>query len=165
MTITDWSENLGQNGALAQRLPQFRARAQQQAMAAQVAQTLQQGGVALIEAGTGTGKTFAYLLPAMLSGRKVLVSTGSKALQDQILEKDIPLLTDVVGKPMRVSRLKGRSNYLCLHRLQRFSSEGVAPLLAAPLAKIVDWAGRTREGDIAEVSGVPEDSAVWPLVT
>jgi len=165
VTITDWSENLGQNGALAQRLPQFRARAQQQAMAAQVAQTLQQGGVALIEAGTGTGKTFAYLLPAMLSGRKVLVSTGSKALQDQILEKDIPLLTDVVGKPMRVSRLKGRSNYLCLHRLQRFSSEGVAPLLAAPLAKIVDWAGRTREGDIAEVSGVPEDSAVWPLVT
>lgn len=77
--MTDWSENLGQNGALAQRLPQFRARAQQQAMAAQVAQTLQKGGVALIEAGTGTGKTFAYLLPAMLSGRKVLVSTGSKA--------------------------------------------------------------------------------------
>ncbi|WP_414039891.1 ATP-dependent DNA helicase [Acidithiobacillus sp. M4-SHS-6] len=165
MTIRDWSEKLGQNGALAQRLPQFRARAQQQAMAAQVAQTLQQGGVALLEAGTGTGKTFAYLLPAMLCGRKVLVSTGSKALQDQILEKDIPVLLKVVGKPLRISRLKGRSNYLCLHRLQRFSSDGVAPLLAAPLARMVDWAGRTREGDIAEVGGIPEDSGVWPLVT
>jgi len=163
--IADWSERLGQNGLLAQMLPQFRAREQQQAMASQVAETLREGGVALIEAGTGTGKTFAYLLPAMVSGRKVLVSTGSKALQDQILEKDIPLLLRVVGKTLRVSRLKGRANYLCRYRLQRFSAEGVAPALAAPLAKIADWAGRTREGDIGELSSVPEDSPVWPLVT
>ncbi len=165
MEIVDWSESLGQNGPLAQLLPNFRAREQQQAMAAHVAATLREGGVALIEAGTGTGKTFAYLLPALLSGRKVLISTGSKALQDQILEKDIPLLLRVVGKPLQVSRLKGRANYLCLQRLQRFSNEGVAPLLAAPLGRVVDWAGRTRAGDIAEVSAVPEDSPVWPLVT
>ncbi|MGR2928747.1 ATP-dependent DNA helicase [Acidithiobacillus ferriphilus] len=161
----DWSVLLGQGGALAQVLPQFRAREQQQAMAAQVAHTLRDGGVALIEAGTGTGKTFAYLLPAMLSGRKVLVSTGSKALQDQILEKDFPLLLRTTGKPLRVSRLKGRANYLCRHRLQRFSAEGVAPALAAPLARVADWAGQTREGDVGELTSVPEDSPVWPLVT
>ncbi|MHB8365716.1 MAG: ATP-dependent DNA helicase, partial [Acidithiobacillus sp.] len=161
----DWSVLLGQAGALAQVLPQFRAREQQQAMAAQVAHTLRDGGVALIEAGTGTGKTFAYLLPAMLSGRKVLVSTGSKALQDQILEKDIPLLLRAIGKPLRVSRLKGRANYLCRHRLQRFSAEGVAPALAAPLARVADWAGQTREGDVGELTSVPEDSPVWPLAT
>ncbi|MBU2858771.1 ATP-dependent DNA helicase [Acidithiobacillus ferrooxidans] len=161
----DWSVLLGEAGALARALPQFRAREQQQAMAAQVAHTLRDGGVALIEAGTGTGKTFAYLLPAMLSGRKVLVSTGSKALQDQILEKDIPLLLRAMGKPLRVSRLKGRANYLCRHRLQRFSAEGVAPALVAPLARVADWAGRTREGDVSELTSVPEDSPIWPLVT
>ena len=163
--VEDWSVLLGEAGTLAQVLPQFRARAQQQDMAAQVARTLRAGGVALIEAGTGTGKTFAYLLPAMLSGRKVLISTGSKALQDQILEKDIPLLLRAIGTPLRISRLKGRANYLCRHRLHRFSTEGVAPTLAVPLARIADWAGRTREGDVGELTTVPEDSPVWPLVT
>ncbi|WP_461274252.1 ATP-dependent DNA helicase [Acidithiobacillus sp.] len=162
----DWGALLGAEGPLASCLPHFRPRAQQVAMAEAVARVLVEGGTALIEAGTGTGKTFAYLLPAFLSGRKVLISTGSKALQDQILEKDVPLLLQTLGRPLHITRLKGRSNYLCRHRLQRFATEGVVvPELARQLEVVACWAGQTREGDIGELAALAEDAQVWPLVT
>lgn len=161
----DWSALLGAEGALAGSLPHFRPRAQQVAMAEAVARVLAEGGTALIEAGTGTGKTFAYLLPAFLSGRKVLISTGSKALQDQILEKDVPLLQQALGRPLPITRLKGRSNYLCRYRLRRFAAEGVAADLARQLEVVAFWAGQTRDGDIGELAALAEDAQVWPLVT
>ncbi|MEY2343124.1 ATP-dependent DNA helicase [Acidithiobacillus sp. IBUN Pt1247-S3] len=161
----EWQEILGATSPLAALLPGFRVRAQQQEMAARVAIVLADGGVALIEAGTGTGKSFAYLLPALLSGRQVIVSTGSRALQDQLIDKDLPLLHRAWPNSARVMRLKGRSNYLCPYRLQESLRDGVAGPIQRDLLRVADWAATTREGDIAELRGVAEDSAVWPLVT
>jgi ATP-dependent DNA helicase DinG len=161
----EWHAALGADSPLRRILPHFHVRRQQQEMAAQVAGWLAEGGVGLVEAGTGTGKSFAYLLPALLCERKVLISTASRALQDQILDKDIPVLAQAWSSPRRVVRLKGRSNYLCPFRLQRALAEGVAPRLARDLLVVADWAGRTGEGDIAELSALPESSPVWPLVT
>ncbi len=160
-----WADLLGASSPLAALLPEFRARSQQQEMAARVAKTLADGGVALIEAGTGTGKSFAYLLPALRSGKQVIVSTGSRALQDQLIEKDIPLLRRAWPQSLRIMRLKGRSNYLCPYRLQENLRAGVAGPAQRDLLRVADWAGATREGDIAELRGVAEDSPVWPLVT
>ena len=160
-----WEYRLGASGPLARLFPGFRPRPQQQAMAARVASLLEQGGVGLLEAGTGTGKSFAYLLPALHSGRKVLVSTGSRALQDQILEKDLPVLLETMPQKVRAVRLKGRGNYLCHYRLGRVLGEGVPLGIAGDLRMVADWAGRSREGDIAELAGIGEDSAVWPMVT
>ncbi len=160
-----WEYRLGASGPLAQLFPGFRPRSQQQAMAARVAVILEHGGVGLLEAGTGTGKSFAYLLPALHSGRKVLVSTGSRALQDQILEKDLPVLLKAVPQKVRAVRLKGRGNYLCHYRFGRALREGVPHGIASDLQKVAHWAGWSREGDIAELVGIGEDSAVWPMVT
>ncbi|MCE5359732.1 MAG: ATP-dependent DNA helicase [Acidithiobacillus sp.] len=165
IAVHDWNALLGRDSPLAALLPGFRVRPQQQQMAAEVAAALSAGGVGLIEAGTGTGKSFAYLLPALLSGKQVIVSTGSRTLQDQILEKDLPLLGRAWPQSLRVLRLKGRSNYLCPQRLQEALQGGVAVTLHRDLLRVADWAGSTREGDIAELRGVAEDSAVWPLVT
>lgn len=153
-------------GLLARRLPGFGYRPQQQAMAVAVAETLDGGGSLVCEAGTGVGKTFAYLVPALLSGRKVLISTGTRNLQDQLFQRDLPLMREVLGAPARISLLKGRANYLCQHRLASALGEGAwreAPL-RSQLAQVRDWAVVTRSGDIAEVP-IPEDAAVWPLVT
>ena len=160
-----WADLLGASSPLAALLPEFRARSQQQEMAARVAKTLADGGVALIEAGTGTGKSFAYLLPALRSGKQVIVSTGSRALQDQLIEKDIPLLRRAWPQSLRIMRLKGRSNYLCPYRLQESLRAGVVGQLQRDLLRVADWAAATREGDITELRGVAEDSPVWPLVT
>ncbi|WP_308387864.1 ATP-dependent DNA helicase [Acidithiobacillus sp. AMEEHan] len=164
-SLSDWQEILGATSPLAALLPGFRVRGQQQEMAARVAALLMDGGVALIEAGTGTGKSFAYLLPALLSGRQVIVSTGSRALQDQLIEKDLPLLRQAWPQSLRIQRLKGRSNYLCPYRLQEALRGGVAVALQRDLLRVADWAASSREGDIAELRSVAEDSAVWPLVT
>src|SRR5690606_6312779 len=114
------------SGPLATRLPGFEVRAAQREMARVVAGTLQDGGIALVEAGTGTGKTLAYLVPAILSGLRVLVSTGTKNLQEQIAEKDLPLLAQIVDRPFTATVMKGRANYLCLHRFRRLQ-EGALP--------------------------------------
>ena len=106
-------------------LPGFEPRPAQRAMAATVAAALQHDGVALVEAGTGTGKTIAYLIPAILSGKRVLVSTGTKNLQEQIVDKDLPVLTRVLDRPFTATVMKGRSNYLCLHRYQAMRSGGL----------------------------------------
>lgn len=131
-------------------------------MAAQIERTLTDGGVFIAESGTGTGKTFAYLVPALLSGKKVLVSTGTRHLQDQIFHRDLPLVREALARPVSIALLKGRSNYLCLHRLERAEEQGQPSL---DLTRLRDWASVTRDGDIAEVDGIAEDSTVWPLIT
>jgi ATP-dependent DNA helicase DinG len=161
------SDILGPNGQLAKHLPGFAARPQQQEMADAVAQALADNSILIAEAGTGTGKTFAYLIPAMLSGQKVIISTGTKNLQDQLFHKDIPLMRDALGVPVDVALLKGRANYLCLHRLQLAREEGrfLTRSQMAELQEIGKWSGRTASGDIAELSSMSEDSPLWPQVT
>jgi ATP-dependent DNA helicase DinG len=127
--------------------------------------TLRQPLVA--EAGTGTGKTFAYLVPALLYGGKVIVSTGTKTLQDQLFERDLPLIRDALAAPITVALLKGRANYVCHHHLERTAREGRLPTRADAryLPKIVAFARATERGDRAELADVPENAAIWPLVT
>ena len=112
------AEVFGSAGALASALPSFESRPAQREMAEAVAGTLDSGGVLLVEAGTGTGKTLAYLVPAILSGERVLISTGTKTLQEQIYFKDLPVLRQTLGVPFTAAYMKGRGNYLCLHRFE-----------------------------------------------
>lgn len=158
---------LGPDGLLAKRLPGFAARPQQQEMAEAIAAALRDNAILIAEAGTGTGKTFAYLIPAMLSGLKVIISTGTKNLQDQLFHKDIPLVRDILGVPVDVALLKGRANYLCHHRLQLALEEGrfLTRSQVAELQEINIWSGRSASGDIAELSSLSEDSPLWPQVT
>ena len=158
---------LGPEGRLSQISPHFRFREAQLAMAQAVARSILQRSFLLAEAGTGTGKTYAYLLPALLAGGKVIVSTGSKTLQDQLYLRDIPQLTQQLGLPARVALLKGRNNYLCLHRLETAATQARLPsrALSQDLARIVRQASGTERGDRAEIQEVPEDSAIWPWVT
>ena len=161
------AETLSHHGALAQAVTGFLPRECQTDMARAVTQTLEQGGQLVVEAGTGVGKTYAYLVPVLLSGQRALVSTATKALQDQLFSRDIPRLVEVLGLPIRVALLKGRSNYLCLHRMQqaRHSAESAQPGAQKALAKIETWSQSTRTGDMAELTGLDERSSLWPLVT
>jgi len=160
-------EALSEGGALAARLDGFTARPAQQRLTAAVAEAIEHRDVLLAEAGTGTGKTYAYLVPALLSGLKTIVSTGTRALQDQLYHRDLPRVRDALGKGVRSALLKGRANYLCRYRLEqargdaRFSS----PEQASQFQRIVAWAGRTRAGDMAELESLPDDSPLLPLVT
>jgi ATP-dependent DNA helicase DinG len=161
------AETLSITGVLAQSVPGFQPRQGQTDMALAVSRTVQEGGQLVVEAGTGTGKTYAYLVPVLLSGQRALVSTATKALQDQLFSRDIPRLVQVLGLPIRVALLKGRSNYLCLHRMEqaRHSPESAQPGAQKALAKIETWAQSTRTGDMAELTGLDERSSLWPLVT
>ncbi|MCE2783169.1 ATP-dependent DNA helicase, partial [Limnohabitans sp.] len=161
------ADTLSSQGVLAQAVPGFQPRQGQTDMALAVSRTVQDGGQLVVEAGTGTGKTYAYLVPVLLSGQRALVSTATKALQDQLFSRDIPRLVEVLGLPIRVALLKGRSNYLCLHRMEqaRHSPESVQPGAQKALAKIETWAQSTRTGDMAELAGLDERSPLWPLVT
>ncbi len=148
---------------LARHLPGFRMRAGQALMAEAIAETIDRRERLIVEAGTGTGKTFAYLLPALLSGARTIISTGTRALQDQLYHRDLPLIGKAVGRPVSTALLKGRANYLCLHRLEQARAD--APGLGRDLREVERWRHRTESGDRAELVEVPEDSAVWPLVT
>jgi ATP-dependent DNA helicase DinG len=132
-------------------------------MALAVAEAIENGRILLAEAGTGTGKTLAYLVPAILSGRRVLVSTGTKTLQEQIFSKDLPVLQASLGIPFRATYMKGRGNYLCLHRFDLFRDNPMSMAFADPdaVAVIADWAANTETGDRAELEDLPEDLAVW----
>jgi len=151
------------DGALARAMPDFEPRPGQVEMAAAVARVFERGGVLLAEAGTGTGKTLAYLVPAILSGERVLVSTGTKNLQEQIFFKDIPALRDALGRPFTATYMKGRANYLCLHKLETLTDEaGFAPASHDVFLPIVrEWAQRTKTGDRAELQDLPEDLGFW----
>ncbi|MEW6354150.1 MAG: ATP-dependent DNA helicase [Pseudomonadota bacterium] len=161
------SELLGPEGPLASRIAGFAPRAAQRQMAEAVAQALADGDILITEAGTGTGKTYAYLVPALLAGKKVIISTGTKTLQDQLFHRDLPVVRDALGAPVTVALLKGRANYLCLHRLALSESEGRFHTRAETqqLVEIRAWAERTVSGDIAELTGIPEDAPIWPHVT
>ena len=134
-------------------------------MAEAVADALSEHGQLVVEAGTGTGKTFAYLLPALLSGRKTIISTGTKALQDQLYHRDLPLISKAVGRPVTTALLKGRANYLCLQRLDSVAGQSAAESHVADLKAVREWRHRTTTGDRAELTDVAEDSTIWPLVT
>jgi len=161
------SEILGPDGLLSQSLEGFTCRPQQQEMAEQVSRIIEQGGMLITEAGTGTGKTFAYLVPALLSGRKVIISTGTKNLQDQLFHRDLPLIRDALAMPTDLALLKGRANYLCSHRMETALLEGRlnSREMVDQLMQVQRWAGRTKQGDIAELNSIPEDARIWPLVT
>jgi ATP-dependent DNA helicase DinG len=155
----------GPDSPLARWLPGFQPRAGQGAMAQAVADALAAREALLIEAGTGTGKTFAYLVPALASGRRTIISTGTRALQDQLYHRDLPLVGKAIGRPVATALLKGRANYLCLHRLDEVAAHA-APAAAAPdLDRVRAWRHRTATGDRAELTDVAEDSPVWPWVT
>ena len=147
----------GDDGPLARELPAYEARDGQRVMASAVADTLASGGVLLAEAGTGTGKTLAYLVPAILSGHRVLVSTGTKNLQEQIYFKDLPILERALGVPFTATYMKGRANYLCLHRLQQATAQG----MHEDLDTIARWSAVTDTGDRAELADLPEQSPTW----
>jgi ATP-dependent DNA helicase DinG len=152
-----------EGGVLAQALEGFEPRAGQREMAAAVARTLLEGGTLLVEAGTGTGKTLAYLVPAVLSRRRVLVSTGTKNLQEQIFFKDLPALREALGIPFTAAYMKGRGNYLCLHRFDTFKERPVFRSLdeRVHLKVVQEWAAATETGDRAELSELPEDLSFW----
>jgi ATP-dependent DNA helicase DinG len=159
-------------GTLAQALPAFESRSAQRDMAEAVAETLQDGGVLLVEAGTGTGKTLAYLVPAILSGKRVLLSTGTKNLQEQIYFKDLAILRDALGVPFTAAYMKGRGNFLCLHRFDAFrdSTRQEAGLFGESAAQVFlpiieQWAAGTDTGDRAEVADLPEDLPFWGQIS
>jgi len=151
-------------GALACAMPDFEPRAGQAQMAAAVARVFERGGVLLAEAGTGTGKTLAYLVPAILCRERVLVSTGTKNLQEQIYFKDIPALREALDIPFTAAYMKGRANYLCLHKLEQLNENGGELAHDVFLPIISEWAGRTETGDRAELQDLPEDVAFWSEV-
>jgi ATP-dependent DNA helicase DinG len=155
------------DGLLAKTVQDFRPRAGQTEMAAAVAQTIEDTGVLVVEAGTGVGKTYSYLVPALLSGQRVLISTATKTLQDQLFGRDLPKLVHAIGLPVRVALLKGRSSYLCLQRLELARQSQRGPVLedAVILSSIERWAQVTQSGDLAELTGLDERSSVIPLVT
>jgi ATP-dependent DNA helicase DinG len=162
--MLDLSDIFGAEGALRYALPDFAPRRQQLHMAERIAHALQSRELLVVEAGTGTGKTFAYLVPALLCGARILISTGTRTLQDQLYSKDLPLVAAALGRPARVALLKGRANYLCRHRLERTRAQ----LALAPdpwLARVERWARTTRRGDLAEVAGLSDSHPLWLEVT
>ena len=169
--VSRLAEQVGQvlsmDGPLASRWPGFRPRTGQTDMALAVTQVLEEGGSLVVEAGTGVGKTFAYLVPVLLSGQRALVSTATKALQDQLFARDLPRLAQVLDLPVRVALLKGRSSYLCIHRMEqaRHQPQASQPVWQRALSRVEQWAQVTRTGDMAELPGLDESSGLWPLVT
>ncbi|PYR88785.1 MAG: helicase [Acidobacteria bacterium] len=152
----------GPGGVLEQRLEDYEYRPSQVRMAEAVHRALEEQSHVIIEAGTGTGKTLAYLLPALLHGRRILVSTGTKTLQDQIFYKDIPLLERVMGRPIQAAYLKGRNNYLCRLKLETLHAEGLfGSRELRNFQSILDWAQQTETGDRAELGSAGEDSELW----
>ena len=165
-------EALGADAPLAARIPGFVARPAQQRLAMAVADAFEQRGVLLAEAGTGTGKTFAYLVPALLSGMKAIISTGTRALQDQLYLRDLPRVRDALGTGLKTALLKGRSNYLCLHRMEQakgdpqlFKGGFASREQVSQFQRVVAWSGRTRMGDLSELESLPEDSPLLAQIT
>ena len=165
--MTDTKQFFSNKGALSTVISGYQAREAQKEMAEAIATAIDKKQHLIAEAGTGTGKTFAYLVPAILSGKKTIISTGTKNLQDQLFNKDLPVIRKAMKKPFLAALLKGRSNYLCTYRLQNAltSTIGFTKEDAGALAKINAWAKRTQTGDIAEMSGVNEGDPIWYQAT
>ncbi len=161
------AEAFSPGGALAGAVRGFVPRDSQRDFALAVFDTIAERGTLVAEAGTGTGKTFAYLVPALVAGGRVLVSTGTKALQDQVFAKDLTAVRDALGLDLDIALLKGRQNYLCLHRLARTEAEGMLSSRheVQQLQSIVRFAKATHTGDRAELTEVPESAPIWAAVT
>lgn len=149
---------LGPQGPIARALAGFVPRPAQQRLAARIDAAFEQRGVFIAESGTGTGKTFAYLVPALRAGRKVLISTGTRHLQDRLFEHDIPLVKRALGSPALAAVLKGRANYLCLRRFEQAQAQSGSRETRVQLARVREWLRVTRRGDIGEIDTIPEDS-------
>ena len=159
-------------GALSQAIQGYSPRQAQTEMAEAVFETLEKNQSLIVEAGTGTGKTFAYLIPALLMNtadneKKVIVSTGTKNLQEQLFHKDLPLIKKALSSHAKIALLKGRANYLCIYRLNQYQeSRGqLDAAMLTDLVKIKSWANSTRSGDIGELSDVQENSTIFPFIT
>ncbi|EJG1128739.1 ATP-dependent DNA helicase [Vibrio parahaemolyticus] len=163
------AKTFSSDGALGKAIPGFQARQPQIDMAEAVSSAIKEQSQLVVEAGTGTGKTFAYLVPALLSGKKVIISTGSKNLQEQLYHRDLPLMVNVLGFYGQVALLKGRSNYLCLDRLSRQMVESHTnesdPTLLTQLVKVRSWSSETKTGDLGDCEDLPEDSMIIPTIT
>jgi ATP-dependent DNA helicase DinG len=155
------------DGPLALAIPGYRTRPQQLEMAERIMAAIEANGALIAEAGTGTGKTFAYLAPALLAGGKAIVSTGTKTLQDQLFQRDLPTIRDALGLPASIALLKGRANYVCPYHLERALESGhfVSREEAGHIRTIAKFAKSTHSGDKAELSAVPEDSGAWQQAT
>ena len=157
----------GENGVLSRAIPGYRLREQQLEMAQAVTGAIENTSILIAEAGTGTGKTFAYLIPALTHGGKVIISTGTKTLQDQLFDRDIPMVRKALSAPVTVALLKGRANYICHHHLERAKADGrfESPDDVVHLAHIDSYARVSKTGDRSGLAQVPEDATVWPAVT
>ncbi len=162
-TMSDLETLFSPAGALSHELTGWRSRPQQLAMAQAVDEAVRNNTVLLAEAGTGTGKTLAYLVPALRSGGKVVISTGTKALQDQLFHRDLPTARRALKSPVKIALLKGRANYVCQHHLERNLADGRFANRddAAWLAKIARFAETTTSGDRSDAEGIPEDATAW----
>jgi ATP-dependent DNA helicase DinG len=165
--VSDLQKTFSADGPLALAVKEFRARPFQIEMAQAVAQSIADNGVLVAEAGTGTGKTFAYLVPALLSGGKVIVSTGTKTLQDQLFDRDIPMVREALTVPVTVALLKGRANYVCHYYLERALKDGRLPTRedVRYLGEIERFARSSLSGDRADCAAVPESAGVWSYAT
>ncbi len=160
------AELLGKDGAFSESLDNFIPREGQQGLSQAIEQALDKNQILVAEAGTGIGKTFAYLVPALMSGKKTLISTGTRHLQDQLFHSDLPVVMKALGFSISSALLKGRANYLCLHRLNISNQQGYLTAETQDhLQRIKEWGKSTVSGDIAEMSEITEDARVWPLVT
>ncbi len=160
-------EALSEGGALAAQIDGFVTREAQQRLSAAIAEAFESREVLLAEAGTGTGKTFAYLVPALLSGLKTIISTGTRALQDQLYHRDLPRVRNALGTGLKSALLKGRANYLCKYRLEQAKGEPrfTTREQISQFQRIVSWGGRTQFGDMAELEALADDSPLLPMVT
>lgn len=156
---------LGAGGLFAKSIQGFAPRPQQQQMSEAVLAALQMRKTLITEAGTGVGKTFAYLVPALLEEGKVIISTGTRHLQDQLFHRDLPVVMQSLGAGVAIALLKGRANYLCLQRLEEADQVPLKKDQPSHLQAVKVWAEMTRSGDVVELSDIPEDSPVWPKVT
>jgi len=158
---------LGEDGVFSEKLPGFKVREVQLLLAETIVETIDSTGTLIAEAGTGTGKTFAYLVPAILKNKKTIVSTGTKNLQEQLFYRDLPKVLEIMGLKPKIRLLKGRSNYLCHHRMYNALHSRIAhnPDLAIPLQLIEKWSHKTNVGDKAELEEVPENDLIWRHVT
>ncbi|TKT98185.1 ATP-dependent DNA helicase, partial [Citrobacter sp. TBCS-15] len=161
------TDDFAADGQLAKAIPGFKPREPQRQMAFAVSHAIEKSQPLVVEAGTGTGKTYAYLAPALRAGKKVIVSTGSKALQDQLYSRDLPTVAKALEFTGKLALLKGRSNYLCLERLEQQALAG-GDLPVQTLSDVIllrSWSSQTLDGDISTCVSVAEDSQAWPLVT
>jgi len=165
--VASCERTLSEHGRLSTAIPGFVSRNQQVKLASEIAGAIEEKSTLIAEAGTGTGKTFAYLVPCLLSGKKTLISTATKTLQDQLFHKDLPMLVQALGLAVRIQNLKGRANYLCQYRIELHAEEGrfVSPQCSHDVLFIREKLAQLNEGERSELPEIGDDREVWPYVT